>query len=218
VIVGLALCILSLGPLVIRAIGHRLTRSGNPADLLTGVRLVTDARPSARMASLLGCCGFLVGTLANGLVSVMTEQGDYYEPEFYATGFGLGVLGVLLVTLTAMAALIVGVADQLVDQRRQLACLTALGVDLRFLRRVIRRQLTAIAAPALAGGLLLGSLLGLGRLVGGSNDPLQLNMLIMAGVLTVAGWLLGLVGGAAAGFLLRNQLRDALDPENLRAA
>lgn len=218
VVVGLALCILSLGPVWIRAIGRRLTRSGDPANLLTGVRLRTDARPSARMAALLGCCGFLVGTLSNGLVSVMVERDALYDATFYATGFGMGVLGLLLVTLTAMAALIVSVADQLVDQRRQLACMTALGVDLRFLRRVIRRQLTAIAAPALAGGLLLGSLLGLGRLVGGANDPFDPSVLITAGVLTAAGWLLGLVGGAAAGFLLRNQLRDALDPENLRAA
>jgi multisubunit Na+/H+ antiporter MnhE subunit len=36
--------------------------------------------------------------------------------------------------------------------------------------------------------------------------------------LTLAGWLFGVLGGVAAGFLLRNQLRDALDPENLRAA
>lgn len=218
VVVGLGLCILSLAPLWIRALGRRLTRSGDPANLLTGVRLVTDARPSARLAALLGCCGFLVGTLAQGLVGVLTAPGDYYESDFYVTGFAMGGLGLLLVTLTAIAALIVGVADQLVDQRRQLACLTALGVDVRFLRRVIRRQLTAIAAPALAGGLFLGSLLGLGRLVGGANDPLALSVLITAVGLTVSGWLLGLAGGAVAGFLLRNQLRDALDPENLRAA
>ncbi|MEV5960185.1 hypothetical protein AB0L70_00395 [Kribbella sp. NPDC051952] len=218
VVVGVGLSILGLGPVWIGALGRRLTRSGDPANLLTGVRLVTDARPSARMASLLGCCAFLVGTLVQGLVGVFAEPGAYYETDFYAAGFAMSALGLLLVALTAMGALIVGVSDQLVDQRRQLACLTALGVDVRFLRRVIRRQLTAIAAPAIAGGLLLGGLLGLGPLIGGANDPFQVRMLIAAVVLTAGGWLLGLVGGAAAGFLLRNQLRDALDPENLRAA
>jgi hypothetical protein len=181
--------------------------------------LVTDSRPSARRVMMLGCCGFLVGTLINGLAGVLALRQDYYDHTFYATGFGMAVLGLLLVILTAMGALIVGVADQLVDQRRQLACLTALGVDVQFLRRVIRRQLTAVAAPALSAGLLLGMLLGLGRLVGAGNDPIRPGVLISTTVgLTVAGWLLGLFGGAAAGFLLRNQLRDALDPENLRAA
>ena len=217
-VVGLALCFLSLTPMWIRIVGARLKRSNDPANLLTGTRLVTDARSSARMAMLLGCCGFLVGTLVNGLVSVLASRDVFYEPAFYATGFGMSVLGLLVVVLTAMAALIVGVADQLVDQRRQFACLTALGVDVRFLRRVIRRQLTAIAAPALATGLLLGAVLGLARLVGGAIDPFTPTLMITAAALTVGGWLLGLLGGAAAGFLLRNQLQDALDPENLRAA
>jgi cell division protein FtsX len=217
-VVGLGLCFLGLTPVWIRIIGARLKRSNDPANLLTGIRLIADARPSARMAMLLGCCGFLVGTLVNGLVSVLVSRDELYERGFYATGFGMSVVGLLLVVLIAMAALIVGVADQLVDQRRQLACLTALGVDVRFLRRVIRRQLTAIAAPALATGLLLGAFLGLARLVGGAIDPFTPTLLITAAGLTVAGWLLGLLGGTAAGFLLRNQLRDALDPENLRAA
>jgi hypothetical protein len=217
-VVGLGLCFLGLTPVWIRIIGARLKRSNDPANLLTGIRLIADARPSARMAMLLGCCGFLVGTLVNGLVSVLVSRDELYERGFYATGFGMSVVGLLLVVLIAMAALIVGVADQLVDQRRQLACLTALGVDVRFLRRVIRRQLTAIAAPALATGLLLGAFLGLARLVGGAIDPFTPTLLITAAGLAVAGWLLGLLGGTAAGFLLRNQLRDALDPENLRAA
>jgi hypothetical protein len=202
-----------------RAIGRWLRRSGDPANLLAGVRLITDSRPSARLAMMVGCCGFLVGTLINGLVAVLMQQRDYDDSTFYATGFGMAVLGLLLVILTAMGALIVGVADQLVDQRRQLACLTALGVDVPFLRRVIRRQLTAVAAPALAAGLLFGMLLGLGRLVGVGNDPVDPGVLISTTIgLTAAGWLLGQFGGSAAGFLLRNQLRDALDPENLRAA
>ncbi|MEU4606694.1 hypothetical protein AB0F43_27250 [Kribbella sp. NPDC023972] len=217
-IVGLALLFLSLTPVWIRAIGRRLSRSGDPANLLTGVRLVTDSRPAGRMATLLACCGFLVGTMANGALGVLNTVDEFGDRFFYVTGFALAAVGLLLVALTAMAALVVGAADQLVDQRRQLACLTALGVDARFLRRVIRRQLTATAAPALALGLFLGSLLGLARMIGSPADPFQLSTLLTAAGLTIAGWLLGLLGGVTAGFLLRNQLRDALDPENLRAA
>ncbi|WP_328524409.1 FtsX-like permease family protein [Kribbella sp. NBC_00359] len=216
-IAGLALLFLGASVVWIRAIGRRLQRSGDPANLLTGVRLIADSRPSSRMSALLGCCGFLVGTLAIALVSALTEP-NAETGSFFATGFGLGIVGVLLLVVTAMAALVVGVADQLVDERRQLASLTALGVDERFLRRVIRRQLTAVAAPALAGGLLLGTIIGVGRMSGGAVGPLDPRTLLTAAGLTAAGWLLSHLGAVAAGFLLRNQLRDALDPENLRAA
>ncbi|WP_329004132.1 hypothetical protein OHA18_12085 [Kribbella sp. NBC_00709] len=215
---GMALFFLSTSAVWIRAIGRRLQRSGDPAYLLTGVRLVTDSRPASRICMLLGCCGFLVGTMANAIASISADDQLHGSAAFYNTGFGLTIAGLVLLALTAMAALIVGVADQLVDQRRQFASLTALGVDLHFLRRVIRRQLTAVAAPALASGLLLGTLVGLGRVVGGAVDPFEPRTLLIAAALTAGGWLLGHLGGAAAGFLLRNQLRDALDPENLRAA
>jgi len=217
-VIGLALFFLSLAPLWIRAVARRLKQSGDPANLLTGIRLVADARPASRMATLLACCGFLLGTLGAGTISAVSETVILDRTDFYVTGFALGAVGVLLVALTGMAALVVGVADQLVDQRRQLASLTALGVDARFLRRVIRRQLTVVAAPALASGLLFGSLLGLGRITGGDADTFRLSTVLVTAGLAIAGWLLGLLGGITAGFLLRNQLRDALDPENLRAA
>ncbi|RZT12690.1 hypothetical protein EV649_7055 [Kribbella sp. VKM Ac-2569] len=214
---GLALFFLSTSGVWIHRLGRRLQRSGDPANLLTGLRLVTDSRPASRICMLLGCCGFLVGTMANGIASIVSDD-MVASPTFYTTGFGLTIAGLVLVVLTAMAALIVGVADQLVDQRRQFASLTALGVDLPFLRRVIRRQLTVVAAPALAVGLLFGTVIGINRVAGGAVVPFDPGTLLLAAILTIAGWLLGHLGGAAAGFLLRNQLRDALDPENLRAA
>ena len=215
---GIALLFLSMSAVWIRAVGRRLQRSSDPAYMLTGLRLVTDSRPASRICMLLGCCGFLAGTMANAIAGVHAENDRGGHAAFYTTGFGLTIAGLALVALTAMAGLIVGVADQLVDQRRQFASLTALGVDLPFLRRVIRRQLTAVAAPALATGLLLGTLIGLGRVVGGAVDPFEPGTLLIAVALTAGGWVLGQLGGTAAGYLLRNQLRDALDPENLRAA
>jgi hypothetical protein len=216
---GMALFFLSMSGVWIRAIGRQLQRSSDPANLLAGLRLVTDSRPASRISMLLGCCGVLIGTMANGIMEVLTDDVRLTTAAaFYTTGYGLTIAGLVLVALTAMAALIVGIADQLVDQRRQLASLTALGVDLPFLRRVIRRQLTAVAAPAFAAGLLLGTVIGIGRMAGGTVDPFEPGTLLIAAGLTAGGWLLGHLGGAAAGFLLRNQLRDALDPENLRAA
>ena len=216
---GTALLFLSTSGLWIRWLGRRLQRSGDPANLLTGVRLMTDSRPSSRICMLLGSCGFLVGSMVNGIASVVADKTtSATSVSFYTTGFGLTIAGLVLIVLTAMAALIVGVADQLVDQRRQLASLTALGVDLPFLRRVIRRQLTVVAAPALAAGLLFGTVIGINRVAGGAVGPFDPGTLLLAAILTAAGWLFGHLGAAAAGLLLRNQLRDALDPENLRAA
>ena len=217
---GTALLFLSTSGLWIRWLGRRLQRSGDPANLLTGVRLMTDSRPSSPICMLLGSCGFLVGSMANGIASVVADETttSATSVSFYTTGFGLTIAGLVLIVLTAIAALIVGVADQLVDQRRQLASLTALGVDLPFLRRVIRRQLTVVAAPALAAGLLFGTVIGINRVSGGAVGPFDPGTLLLAAILTAAGWLFGHLGAAAAGLLLRNQLRDALDPENLRAA
>ncbi|HEY3558826.1 MAG TPA: FtsX-like permease family protein [Kribbella sp.] len=215
---GTALLFLGLSTLWIGWLGRRMQRSGDPANLLAGIRLITDARPSSRISVLLGSCGFLVGNMASGIASVLADESRSGDRTFYNTGFGLVIAALAIVVLTAMAALFVGVADQLVDQRRQLAGLTALGVDLPFLRGVVRRQLTAVAAPALAVGLLFGTVLGINRIAGGAVGSFSPVTLILAAVLAAAGWAFGHLGGAAAGFLLRNQLRDALDPENLRAA
>lgn len=215
---GIALLFLGLSTVWIGWLGRRMQRSNDPANLLAGIRLIADWRPSSRISVLLGCCGFLVGTMAGGIAGVLGDDQLGGTGTFYNTGFGLVIVGLLIVVLTAMAALIVGVADQLVDQRRQFASLTALGVDLPFLRRVVRRQLTVVAAPALTVGLLFGTLIGIDRVAGGAVSAFDPATLILAAVLAGAGWVFGQLGGAVAGFLLRNQLRDALDPENLRAA
>ncbi|GAA1549469.1 hypothetical protein GCM10009804_02420 [Kribbella hippodromi] len=202
----------------IRAVGRWLQRSGDPANLLTGVRLTNAERSATRMCVLLGLGGFVIGALADAIVSMLADNQYAADATFYATGYGLAITGMLLITLTVLATIIVGVADQLVDQRRQLAGLTALGVDLPFLRRVIRRQLTVVAAPALSVGLLLGVVTGMSRMTVGITSQLGLTKLLVAVALSALGWLIGHLGGAAACYLLRNQLRDALAPENLRAA
>ncbi|WP_432942979.1 FtsX-like permease family protein [Kribbella sp. CA-253562] len=224
--VGSAATILGLGtvwwnslPWLGRRAGQRLMRSDDPVSLLTGARLVADARATARMGSLLFCCGFVIGALVASAIGVTTDRPGWSDREFYLTGFALSMIGILLIAVISLASFTVGVADQLVDQRRQFASLTALGVDAGLLRRVIRRQLLITAGPTLCVGLVVGVCMGLARLVGGFNeedDPI--NTLYAALVLLVLGWAVASAGAALAGYLLRYQLRDALDPENLRAA
>ena len=52
-------------------------------------------------------------------------------------------VGVLLAVVIAVLTLLVGAADQLLDARRPLASLAALGVDRATLERVLRRQQSA---------------------------------------------------------------------------
>ncbi|ONI68211.1 hypothetical protein BWI15_34860 [Kribbella sp. ALI-6-A] len=224
--VGSAATIIGLGtvwwnslPWLGRKAGRKLMRSDDPVSLLTGARLVADARATARMGSLLFCCGFVIGALVASAIGVTTDRPDWSDREFYLTGFALSMIGILLIAAISLASFTVGVADQLVDQRRQFASLTALGVDAALLRRVIRRQLLITAGPTLCLGLVAGVCMGLARLVGGfTEDDTPINTLYAALVLLVLGWAVASAGAALAGFLLRYQLRDALDPENLRAA
>ncbi|MFF1815665.1 hypothetical protein ACFVWG_00070 [Kribbella sp. NPDC058245] len=217
-IIGLAFTMLHLSRRWLGAVGRFFARSSDPVNLLAGARLATDARSSARMGTLLGCCGFLVGVLLRGALTVATSAGFEDRTEFFLTGYTMAIVGVVLVMGVAMGALIVGVADQLVDQRRQLASLTALGVDAAFLRRMITRQLAAVGGPALAIGAAAGMLLGLDYASGIGGDPFKTVFLLGALAVASGGCLFALAGGVLAGYLLRNQLRDALDPENLRAA
>ncbi|WP_405062670.1 hypothetical protein OG474_13845 [Kribbella sp. NBC_01505] len=217
-VVGLAFVMLHLNRLWFQTAARFLHRSGDAVNLLTGARLIADARSSSRLSTLLGCCGFLVGLLLHGLLTIKRDPDFADQAVFFATGYAMAIAGLVLVMGVAMGALIVGVADQLVDQRRQLASLTALGVDARFLGRMITRQITTVGAPALAAGAAAGMLLGLDRVVGTSHGPFQTVTLLGTVGVIAGGCLFALGGGVLAGFLLRNQLHDALDPENLRAA
>jgi hypothetical protein len=207
------------GSKVIVGIGRRLTRSGAPLNVLAGARLIADSRPTGRMSTLLGCCGLVVGFLANRILNLVLTPGSFEstDADFYLTGSVFAALGLSLIVTTAFVVLLVGVADQLVDHRRQLACLTAFGVDARFLRRVLERQLAIAACPALAAGLFLGFLLGPGFSF--QTAVIAPPLLALAGLLLgVVGAGIGLLGAHLAGYVLRNHVQDALAPENLRAA
>ncbi|MFB6725494.1 hypothetical protein ACFCV3_35265 [Kribbella sp. NPDC056345] len=200
-------------------VGRLLGRSGTAGQLLAGARIVADARSAARMGGVLLGCAFLVGALAHVALYTGIDKNDPDSLGFYFAGYVMSGLGLTLIAGIALASLTVGVADQLVDQRRQLACLTALGVDARFLRQVIRDQIAMVATPALMIGCCAGLLVGPGGLIGFQVDLPSVPFLAagLAGLLLLS-WGFATGGAALAGYLLRNQLRDALDPENLRAA
>ena len=101
---------------------------------------------------MLAVCGLALGVEA----AQMTDLRGQSDLSFYLTGYAMAGVGVLVAVVIAVLTLLVGAADQLLDARRPLASLAALGVDERTLLGVLRRQLSSTAVPAVVTGVLIG--------------------------------------------------------------
>lgn len=211
---GVLLTALAGGPRLVRVLGRRTAR-GRPEALLAGRRLEADPRSPGRVAGVLAVCGVALGVDA---VIVADVIGPAVSDEgFYLTGAGLAGLGVLVAMAVAVLTLLVAAADQLLDARRPLATLAALGVDAPVLEGVLRRQLSVAAVPAAVLGALTGGL-GIGLPVGVTGAGVLTGVLLPTALAALlAGLAVALVARLAAR-LLRTRLRAAIDPENLRVA
>lgn len=218
---GVLIAAIALAPLLAYGQGKRLSRSADPIKVLAGGRLIRTARTAGRSITLLVFCGAVVGLCVASMISVYKEStnidgGVGGSLAFYSTGFGLAAFASLAVGLAAGASLLANTADDLLDQRRNLACLSIFGVGEDHLRRSVRLQLTAIATPAVGAGLAVGYILTLRReLVTGLDTGTALVGLLVT-VLVGCGLTWLVADGAAA--LLRGQVREAIDPQNLRSA
>lgn len=219
--VGVLIATIALAPLLAYGQGKRLSRSADPIKVLAGGRLIRTARTAGRSITLLVFCGAVIGLCVASMMGVYRDQSANDEGitsslVFYSTGFGLAAFASLAVGLAAGASLLAGTADDLLDQRRNLACLSIFGVGEDHLRRSVRLQLTAIATPAVGAGLAIGYLLTMRREValGLSSGTALVGLLVTLLVGSGLTWLVA--DGAAA--LLRGQVRDAIDPQNLRSA
>jgi hypothetical protein len=216
VVSGLLVTAFALSPVVARRRGRRLARRGSARDLLAGSRLAAEPRSAGRVAAVLAICGVALGMEA-GMVSDLWGQ---YDLSFYLTGYAMAGVGVLVAVVIAVLTLLVGAADQLLDARRPLASLAALGVDEPTMLDVLRRQLSCTAVPAVVAGVAVG---GVGAVLlesGVSISDVALGGLGVGLVLAAAvlgGGLVALVCRFATR-LLRSRLREAIDPVNLRVA
>jgi hypothetical protein len=216
---GVVVAAAALAPVLVDQLGRRLSGSADPLKVLAGGRLIRTARSAGRTATLLVICGMAGGIGALGVAAAIADREATPADQvfgssfwFVVTGFGLTAAVALFTASVAGAALIVGAADDLLDQRRQFAYLSIFGVGEAQLRRSVRHQLTSSAASALAAGLLAGCLLY--RLYSRGFGPGP-SVLWTLGILIVGTGLAWLVA-AAATFLLRGQVREAIDPKNLR--
>lgn len=216
-VLGVVLTALAAGPRIVRAVGRRAAERGGAETLLAGRRLEADPRSPGRVAGVLAICGVVLGVDAVIATDFATRGPDFEDGlGFYLTGTGLTALGILVASAVAVLTLLVGAADQLLDARRPLATLAALGVDEPALVRVLSRQLAAAAVPAVVLGVLGGGLLAL-LATGAAPGPLVGVVLPTLAAAVVAGLAVALVARLAAR-LLRTRVRAAIDPENLRVA
>jgi len=219
--IGLLLAAFAGGPRLVLGCSRVLARRRGPEALLASRRLRADPRSAGRVAGVLLACGVALGV--NGLLVAeqLTFDGFDHDAAFYLTGYGMAALVALVAAGIALLTLLVGAADGLLDARRPLATLAALGVDEQMLVRVLERQLTATAVPAVvAGALIAGPAIAL--LVNAPDGEQALGtaaQALLPGSVTalVAGLVLAAAARLAAQ-LLRPLIRAAIDPENLRVA
>ena len=227
-VIGLLLLSFGTGPRLVRWSGRRLQRRGVAEDLLAGRRLELNPRPAGRVAAVLLVCGATLAldvlVAVPALVAWVAGTPPEAEVVFFVNGFGLAATAAAFAAAVAVLTLAVAAAAQLLSAQRPLASLAALGVEEAILLRVLRRQLSAAAVPAVGLGAFIG-VVGLVLItygVGGALDGAYLWLLaVLLGAAGVIAVLLGLAASLVvrvAVRLLRRGLRNALNPENLRAA
>ncbi len=204
------IALVALGTPVTRRVARRMAGRGTPTELLAAARLAAAPRPAGRVAGVLAVCGFALGVQGGLAAGTVTRE----DAGFYLAGVGIAATATLVAIVVSVLALLVAAADQIVDGRRAVAALSALGADPDVQRRVLRRQLTAVSVPAATAGALLGAVLfgpaGIGT-AGAAGLVVALLPVPVAAVLVA---LLARIAVAS----LAGLLADAADPENLRAA
>lgn len=220
VVGGFLLLAFGAGPLVVRTRGQAMVRRGDPVRLLAGARLAADPAAGGRVAGVLVLCGVVLGVAAVFVTSLFTDPVGVTDLGFYVGGAATAAAGVLVAAVVAVLTVSVGAVDQLLDARRPLASLSALGTDPAVLAAVLRRQLSAVTGVPVAVGVVLGGLgLGVPWGVLATGDPGFLVAVLAATAVTAVGAAVALAGAATlAARLLAPTLREATDPDNLRVA
>jgi hypothetical protein len=214
---GLILVCLALPTLLVAWQGKRLEQSRNALKVLAGGRLLRTVRPHGRTLALLVFCGSAVGFVAAMGIELLRPRSYEYDVAFQVPGLVFAAGAAMFTALIAGVSLLAGTADDLLDQRRQLAALNVLGVGEAELRTSVRHQLTSSITWSAASGLLIGGLLHADFSAREAYSPSQsVGILASVGVTVVGAGLAWLIANAAA-FLLRGHVHEAAAAENLRS-
>jgi hypothetical protein len=218
---GLLLAAFAGGSRFVLACARRLANRRGADALLASRRLRADPRSPGRVAAVLLVCGIAL-SLEGLIVAMQLREGGFDDDvAFYLGGVGLATCVALVAALVAVLTLLIGAADALLDARRPLATLAAVGVDEQTILRSLSRQLSATAIPAIAFGALFGAplavLLGF-SFAGEPSLRATAFALLPAVCASLVGGLAMIATSRLAARLLRPLIRAAADPENLRVA
>lgn len=212
-IVLLVVGLVSLAPWTAYVVGRRVARRARTGPvLLAARRLTADPRPVGRAAAAVGGIGLVAGGAAAVLSDILTNvaAGDR---SYYLGGIGM-VAAALLVSLVAVVgSLAVHAVESLLDRKRSVASLAALGGSAELVAGAQRAEVGLVAYPMAVGGTLLGAVLLGVPLAGIGLAWLATTIgavLVMAGLVWVAIRLALVLTGP--------WLRAATDPANLRTA
>jgi len=201
--------IVSLAPwIAYRSARYVLNRTASPTLTLAASRIVAEPRPVARAAAAVGG----IALVAGGAGTTATPALQQTDDPFYLVSYLL-VAAVLLVALVmVVGSLAVHAAESLLDRKRSIAALAALGTSVQEMERAQFAEIALAALPVAAAGALLGTI-ALGGL--GFVTPLSAAVQLLTLALT-----LGLVWLAIelAVRATRPWVRRATSVENLRTA
>jgi hypothetical protein len=155
-IVGLAvLGVVSLAPWsAYRAGRYAESRTGSAAVLLAARRLVADPRPAGRAAAAVGAIALVSGGGGGFAADLMTGENN---DSFYYLSLAL-VWGALLVALlVAIGTLAVHSVESLLDRKRSVGSLAALGMPFDELESAQRWEARLVAMPMATAGVILGA-------------------------------------------------------------
>lgn len=209
VVLGLFMGVINLvGPWLLQLLGLLLARSGRPAVLLAGRRLLADPKNAWRSVSGLAFVGFTGGALIS-----LPDFGAYTDDpllRILADDVRTGTyLTVGIAFLVAATSTLLNQASAVLDRRRELRQLANLGVPSGLHDRT---RLVEVVAPAAlsalgSGGLAVLFFAQLPSMAPASTGPLLFVASLLAGVVLV--W--------AAGEACRPVLRSALAGVGVRA-
>lgn len=213
ILVAIALAVvgvISLAPWAAFTAGKLVAKRANTAALMLAARrLAAEPRPAARAAAAVGGIGLVAGGASAFLADVLAmENGDSYY-LFSLVLVAACLLGALVVVIGSLA---VHSVESLLDRKRSIASLGALGVPTETLIRAQQWETGLVAVPMAVLGTALGSIVyGVGLIVAA---PILWPVCTILGMCLVA--VLSWTAVLVAVRIVRPWTLRAADPSNLR--
>jgi len=182
------------------------THTSSAAGLIAARRLVTDPRPAGRAAAAVGGIAMVSGGAGVLTADFITNARE----AFYLVSVGLVGVALMLALVVVTGTLAVHSAETILDRKRSIASLAAVGTSPRTLEESQRWEAALTALPVAVIGVLLGAA---PLIVLADIGPLGAALIAANLVLTA---LLVWLAILAATAITRPWVARAVSPANLR--